>query len=393
MTFKKFKKCIPQYLNNSSSLSETEKLEFMEWLKVPENEEYFIECVEINYLMELNLKKFDKSSSENKLLDFISREEKQKKVARLRKVKVFFKYAAAVPLFIFFTLYFLNKKTVSTPDKIAVSPEKITLKMGDEKIEVIDEKTTLQIKDKKGNLIGTQKGDELIYNNKYAAETLSYNTLTVPYGKRFAVTLSDGTKVHLNAGTSFSYPVKFLENKSRRVFIDYGEAYFDVVNDPDHPFVVESDRVDVRVLGTLFNMRLYPEDSNVTTVLVEGAVDLCTPELEYTPQNARSLKPGDKADWNKHDQTVAIEKVDVNSHTAWTRGKTVAKNMKFNDFTKKLERRYNVKITNHDKALDEEYITATFDTETVEQVFVVINELHPIKYDIDKQKITIHQRP
>jgi transmembrane sensor len=216
--------------------------------------------------------------------------------------------------------------------------------------------------------------------------------LTVPFGKRFALLLSDGTKVHLNAGTSLKYPVKFLKGKERKVFLEKGEAYFDVAKDAKHPFVVNNDKINVRVLGTQFNMSSYPEDANITTVLVEGSVSLYASELEYDANKATLLESGFKADWNKSTTSFKVDKADVEIYTAWIDGKIILKHMTFNSIIRKLERHYNVEITNNNKALGEDFITATFDIETIEQVFEVINEIHSIDYKINKNKIIINNK-
>lgn len=382
MISKKTQNIIIKFLNNQATSSELEELE--EWLKNTANEKEFINYVKTNYLIDMNIKKFNTLKSEKKLLEFIA---KEKKVYKLKKSKTFLKYAAAIAILIT-TVYFYNQ---SNPDieQNSVSSEKITLKMDDGKIKVIDEKGNLKIQDIKGNVIGTQQGNELVYDDKKVLEKLVYNTLTVPYGKRFSVKLSDGTKVYLNAGTSLRYPVKFLEGKERLVFVETGEAYFDVTKDVEHPFIVNNGDVNIRVLGTEFNVSSYPEDATIKTVLVEGSVSLYATNEEYDVKKSTVLRPGFKADWNKSDDVVKVDKADVEMYTAWIDGKIILKHMKFSSIIKKIERHYNVSIQNEDKVLDDEFITATFEDESIEQVLEVINKLHPIEYSVKDNKIVI----
>ena len=264
--------------------------------------------------------------------------------------------------------------------------------MSDGSVKVIDEKGDFKIKDRDGNELGTQNGNAIIYNDKVKIEKLVYNTLTVPYGKRFTLKLSDGTKVNLNAGTSLRYPVKFIEGQNRQVFVETGEAYFNVTKDAKHPFIVSNNKVNIRVLGTQFNVSSYPEDINVSTVLVEGSVSLYNSGDVYKTENATLLKPGYLADWDKRNKSIKIEKADIEVHTAWINGRIILKHMKFGNIIKKLERHYNVKIKNNNKSLEEELITATFDIETIEQVFELINELHPIAYKIINNQIIINNK-
>jgi hypothetical protein len=386
MISKKIQHILTKYVNNQASISELEEIE--QWLKEDVNEKYFIEYVKINYLIDINLKTFNTLSSETKLLDFISEE---KKIHKLRKIKWIYKYAASMTILIA-TVYFYTQNETSKIQLDTIPSESITLKMDDGKIKIIDDKGSFKIKDKKGTLLGSQNGNAIVYNDKNKIEKLVYNTLTVPYGKRFAIKLSDGTKVNLNAGSSLRYPVKFIEGQNRQVFIEKGEAYFNVTKDAKHPFIVSNDKVNVRVLGTQFNISSYPEDSNVSTVLVEGSVSLYNIGDKYESKKATILKPGYKADWNKNNKSINIEKADIEIHTAWINGRIVLKHMKFNDIIKKLERHYNVEITNKNTSLANEFITATFDIETIEQVFEVLNEIHPIDYKINKNIIIISNK-
>ena len=384
MISEKYQNIIIKYLNNQASFSELESLE--KWLEEDAtHQKHFIDYVKINYLIDLNLKEFDTHLAQQKLATYISKEQK---VHRLKRTSVFISYAAAIAL-LFSVSYFYFYKNESIQNEIEIPSEKITLTLENGNIKVLEEDGTFTIQDAKGTVLGNQQGNELVYDDKDNIEKLVYNTLKVPYGKRFAVVLSDGTKVTLNAGTSLRYPVRFLKGQNRQVFIESGEAYFDVTKDENHPFIVQNSNVNVRVLGTQFNVSAYPEDSNVTTVLVEGAVSLYASDLNYDAKNSPILKPGFKAAWNMKDQSLNIEKADVEIYTAWINGKIILKHMKFNSIIKKLERHYNVEITNNDDTLDEEYITATFDTETIEEVFAVISKIHPIKFEINENKIQI----
>ena len=386
MIFKKIEKILTKYLNNQASISELEELE--KWLEDDANEKHFIEYVKVNYLIDINLKKFNTLNSEKKLLDFISKEKKGQKIRRIRG---FYKYAASLAILIS-VVYFYNQNEKTKIQIDNIPSESITLKMNDGNIKVIDDKGSFKIKDKEGNILGSQNGSAIVYNDKNKTEKLVYNTLTVPYGKRFALKLSDGTKVHLNAGSSLRYPVKFIEGQNRQVFVETGEAYFNVAKDTKHPFIVSNNKINVRVLGTQFNLSSYPEDSTITTVLVEGSVRLYASNEEYNINKSTILEPGYKAEWNKIKKSITIEKADIDVHTAWINGRVILKHMKFDDIIKKLERHYNIEIVNNNTSLGKEFITATFDIETIEQVFEVINELHPIAYKIMNNIILINNK-
>ena len=192
-------------------------------------------------------------------------------------------------------LFYINSGNLETAP---IAPNTvITLQLENGDVQVIEELGNKALKDSKGNTIGTQNGNVLHYSKGAKAEKLVYNTLTVPYGKRFDIVLSDNTHVFLNAGSSLRYPVNFIKGKNREVFLE-GEAFFEVTKDTQHPFVVNAHEINVRVLGTKFNVSAYPESLATKTVLVEGAVGLYKTET-YKAENATLMTPGDLATLDK----------------------------------------------------------------------------------------------
>lgn len=175
--------------------------------------------------------------------------------------------------------------------------------------------------------------------------------------------------------------------KIEKCFLN-GEAFFDVAKE-SNPFIVNVNNLNIRVLGTQFNVSCYPEDTVINTVLVEGSVSLFGDEV-YNAETASILNPGFKASWNKTNDDISIDKVDTNIYTGWRKGKLIFKNLQFENIIKKLERHYNVSIVNDNKKLGEQYYNATFDIETIEQVLESFNESYEIKYTIENNKIIIN---
>lgn len=103
------------------------------------------------------------------------------------------------------------------------------------------------------------------------AEEPVYYTMNIPYGGEYSLVLPDGTKIYLNAGTSLRYPNHFCGD-SREIFLS-GEAYLEVARDEERPFIVRTSEVDIRVLGTVFNINAYPDGDYVRTTLVTGKVE------------------------------------------------------------------------------------------------------------------------
>lgn len=265
----------------------------------------------------------------------------------------------------------------------------ITLQLDNGEVKVISTDALQTLVNSKGGILGKQNGGQLDYSVSSETEELAYNTLKVPYGKRFTIVLSDSTKVYLNAGSSLKYPVKFLDGQNRQVFLT-GEGFFDVHKDKKHPFIVTSEDMDVRVLGTKFNISAYPEDRNIHTVLVEGSVSLYNSTEDYDEKTASLLEPGYKAGWDKFYKKLAFEKVDTDIYTGWVEGKLVIKEMPFKNIVKKLERHYNVSIKSNYPKLDNQIFTATFDIETIREVLKTFTEETPFDFQIDGDNIIIN---
>ncbi|WP_246900620.1 FecR domain-containing protein [Arenibacter sp. F20364] len=298
---------------------------------------------------------------------------------------------SAAILTILVGLGFIFRNTIVDSRTAPVIPgDAIILQLENGNIEVISEGGEAKVVDSEGNVLGAQQGAQLVYkNNGTSKEEITYNTLTVPYGKRFDLLLSDGTQITLNSGTSLKYPVQFLKTKNRQVFLD-GEAFFNVAKDSLNPFIVNTNGLNVRVLGTKFNLSSYPEDQYVNTTLVEGSVSVYNKQDTFDSSNASLLEPGFKAEWNKYNKQILVEEADIAMHTDWLNGKIILRHVPFKNIVKKLERHYNVEIVNNNPELDEELFTASFDVETIDQVFKTFNLTYEMNYKINDRQIIIN---
>lgn len=299
-------------------------------------------------------------------------------------IKPFMKYAAILIAFLTVGYFFYNTKdSKSAP----ISEMAIKLKMGDNNVRVLKKGEKQQIVSNSGEVLGEQNGDKITYKSDSSIEELIYNELEVPFGKIFNVELSDGTVVHLNSGSKIKYPVKFLKNIKREVFIE-GEAYFSVAKDKAHPFIVHANEVAVEVLGTEFNLSSYEDDTEISTVLVEGSVSISN---SITPQDNMVIVPGTKATWNKKLKVTKAENVDVGLYTGWLNGELRFRGTLFSAMQKRLERSYNVSITNYNTKLANKNLNAHFNVniESIEDVMKSIGEIYPLKYEIRDNEIII----
>lgn len=380
MNFPKIEKIFAKYLTDSISATELDILS--KWVEMTENTEEFETYIKLNFAINSCMSEYNLEKSKQDLLNKIR---KDKKLIYRFNFKEYLKYAAIGLVFLGAGYLFQQNFLIEVKTNKIVSVEgKVTLQLDNGSIEVLPENTeslTENVKDYR-----TAIGD-----NKNEAKELVYNTLRVPYGKKFQVVLADGTSVYVNSGSSLKYPVTFIKGLNREVFLT-GEAYFDVAEDKSTPFIVSTNELNIRVYGTKFVISSYVEDVNMNTVLLEGSVGLFKKGEDFNAENGSLLTPGHKATWNKMEKNIVMEEVDTSLYTDWMNGKVIFNHTPFKNILKKLERHYNISITNYNKELDEEFFTASFDLETIEEVFSAFNKSYEMNYKINEKEILINPK-
>lgn len=164
--------------------------------------------------------------------------------------------------------------------------------------------------------------------------TEAYNQLIVPAGKRSSITFSDGTKVCVNANTRVVYPVEFT-TKRREIYVE-GEVYLEVSPDKSRPFIVKTTQLDVRVLGTRFNINAYTENQNV--VLVSGSV-----EVDTRHHSTRKLKPNEMLAYSEKE--LEVRTVNVANYISWINGYCIFQQESVSNVATKLSQYYKRDIT------------------------------------------------
>ncbi len=381
---KEFEDLIIGYINQTSTIEDLKTI--IEKLKQPKNISLFKAYIKINYYSIYIMNQSDTESIIKELKSRISKEEYKAK--RTHILLNTLKYAAVFCL-IFGLGYYssINSESLDEPQKIIPKSNDIVLTSDDSKVmlEKDDNKTDDKKIISKINLI--QKSDQLIYDNNIDIKELVYHSLKVPYGKRFNIVFSDGSKAYLNSGSFIRYPVKFIEDKKREVFLE-GEAFFDVTENKNELFIVNSNGINVEVYGTKFNVRNYSEDFNSDIVLVEGSVGINNSEVSELTM----LKPGFKGSVDKENFRVETSKVNTKIYTSWIDGEVIFRNETFSQILKKLERLYNVTIINNkNESLDEVFNAAIdVENENIEQVLEYFNKIYNIEYQIFNNKIIIN---
>ncbi len=235
---------------------------------------------------------------------------------------------------------------------------------------------------------------------KYADLAVDSLEIIAPIGSRTMVQLSDGTEVNLNYGSKIKYPMIFNEDKREITLV--GEAYFAVAHNPEKPFIVKTAKLNVKALGTEFNLNAYPGSDIVATTLVKGKVVIEKILPEKKVESIVTMVPGQHTEFNiKSGRIISIEK-SVQKYIAWKDGKLVFDNEPITGVAESLSRMFNVDIEVNDNVKDFTY-TVTFENDPLFLILDLMTEITPIKYKVfprrklpdgaySKQKISIEKR-
>ncbi|MDP9080600.1 MAG: DUF4974 domain-containing protein [Bacteroidota bacterium] len=235
-----------------------------------------------------------------------------------------------------------------------------------------------------GNVLKTKNG-QILYNaaNKtdVAANQDDINTLSTPRGGTYQVVLSDGTKVWLNAASSISYPVAFT-GKERHVTLT-GEAYFEVAKNKDMPFYVSTNNVQIRVLGTHFNIAAYGDDNEVTTTLLEGAV-------QVTKNNAHSmLQPGQKAIIKNNSDNIDVSEANIEDAMAWKNGYFIFDDDDITGIMKKISRWYDVSVSYKGDVSDQKFGGTFYRSKSITELLQYLGKIGKVHFTIEGRRIIV----
>lgn len=245
-------------------------------------------------------------------------------------------------------------------------------------------------------------------NKKVKNIGLAQNTVSTKRGSKSKISLPDGTQVWLNADSKIVYNENFL-GQIREVSLS-GEAFFDVVHDESRPFVIHTSSIDLKVLGTAFNVRSYAEEKNTETSLIRGSVEITliksvdkekiilkpNEKLIVSNSEAPVIKTSDKVKSNSPVMTLGKVNYKEEEHSAvetlWTRNKLAFDGETLEDIALKIERWYDVKLVITDDKLKKEAYTGTFEDETLVEVLETLQEGGGFVYSINKKEVTISPR-
>lgn len=213
-----------------------------------------------------------------------------------------------------------------------------------------------------------------------------YQEISAAYGTKSSITMEDGTKIWLNSGSRLRYPTSFKNQKERRIELD-GEAYFEVTKNTKKPFIVNTNELDVKVLGTSFNVCAYSDYHQVTVALKEGKVSLLRANSS-SKKEILTLAPNQAAVLNKELKQLSLfEDIPVKKYMSWKDGMLIFQGDNLETVVQKLEKWYNVDIQILDEKLRRSRVTATFTDETLNQALYLLCISSGINYNIKPAKM------
>jgi len=243
------------------------------------------------------------------------------------------------------------------------------------------------------------------------------NVVTTKNGSKTKVTLPDGTQVWLNGGSKLTYPNDFRHISSREVTLS-GEAYFEVKHDAAHPFVIHTEYLDIKDVGTIFNVKAYPNGNMDEATLISGAIEV---SVRSNPSRTLMLRPREKVSYYAKNKMLSLEgngktktkdiaplsqepdKLEITkiqplveatgdtiiTETAWTRNQLVFQSESFSALAKQLERWYNVDITIKNEKIKQYVFTGIFEGETLEQALKELQMIRSFHFSIVKDRVNI----
>jgi ferric-dicitrate binding protein FerR (iron transport regulator) len=213
----------------------------------------------------------------------------------------------------------------------------------------------------------------------------AWNTIEVPIGQRTQLTLADGTKVWLNAKTKFTFPDRF--NAAQRVVKLDGEAIFDVTHNEKSPFIVETEKYNVRVLGTEFNVYAYKHSNSFEATLIRGKVMI----EDHTAESKVELKPDFMAVYNSNDDQLDIRRVNALQSVFWREGIYSFENEPLTSIFQRLERYYEVEFDVRNKKIMMDNFTGKFRyRDSIDVILEVVKKSSRFRYSKSENKITIY---
>lgn len=372
----KARRLIKRYLSNSASEKENALLEtwYVEELRKIKNPDRPVD--------------YEKVGQE--ILDQLRKSQQNPTMLKLWLPKI----SAAVVLIIGFTIFAIirsrqnDRGGFSYEQEILPGKQAATLTLSNGKKILLNETSNVRALMEAGVTLSETKKGELVYSTSDANKNDSNleNTLYTANGQNFKVVLQDGSTVWLNAGSSLSYPVSFKNLRARKVRLS-GEAYFEVKPQPDAPFRVLTNKEEIVVLGTHFNVRSYPDQAIRQTTLLEGKVEVSALDK---PGIKKILKPGQQLSFDG--KKSALTEVDAEEAIAWKEGLFYFNEQQLEIIMQDIGKWYNVKVVFKNESLKKILYSGSLSKYAkVSQVLQKIEQIGGVKFVVSGDHIIVEK--
>lgn len=276
------------------------------------------------------------------------------------------------------------------PADIAPGGNKAILVLADGSSLTLDDARNGDLSKQGSTLIRKTADGEVVYlteNNTAAVQPeLAYNTISTPRAGQYQLTLSDGTRVWLNAATTLKFPAQFI-GKERTVELS-GEAYFEVAHHKDQPFYVRSEEQTIRVLGTHFNVNAYDDESALRTTLLEGKVEVNIAAAGN--KNSRVLMPGQQAAAGRNGD-LAVVSADTEEAIAWKDGYFKFNKADIQTIMRQVARWYDVEVKFEGKIPEDVFVGKIKRSENISGVLRIL-QLSKVPFRIENKTVIIGKK-
>ena len=303
-----------------------------------------------NIILSANIPHHTISEEElSELWNKIEKSNKQKPLQRHSRLIQFAAVAASLAILFALSYTFLSKQSnngsslISIAKSMQVQGDSSAVQLilnNDKNITLDQENVTIEYNATGDVIVNKQQVAHNIASNTNGpaqlSETNTYNQLIVPKGKRSSIVFGDGTKLWVNSGSRIVYPISFKKDK-REIYVE-GEVYLEVTKDKTRPFIVSTNKMNIAVLGTSFNVTAYTADKEQSVVLVTGAVEVNTDsnkKIALTPNNRLTYTGGQ----------LDVENVDASLYVSWVEGLYIYNSEKLGTILDRLSRYYGKTIT------------------------------------------------
>lgn len=330
-----------------------------------------------------------KETIHSKLLSSIARQKRRKII----KIRTWYTAAAVMLLILSSGLYFNNLKKKNLVIAKTESPRfKNDVLPGDNRaILTLDDGSQINLDDAQNGVLASENntdirktgsgqleystGDKLI-------ETVKYNTLSTPMGGQYQLSLPDGSRVWLNSGSSIRFPTAFIGKE--RIIELKGEAFFDIRENKKMPFIVRTNNsMDIRVLGTQFNVMAYDDEKNINTTLLEGSVQI------LKESGTAFLEPGQAAILNKGTGKIKVAAADIEEAVAWKNGYFIFSNENIESIMRKVSRWYNVEVEYKGNLSNKDFVGTISRDKNISEILKMLELTGAIHFGIEGRRITV----